>query len=468
MTSNRSAEPAAGDALVLFGLTGDLGEKKLFPAIVELATTGRLTGPFIGVGRSDHSDDDLWDMLIEATGDDGVALRGTLDLSYLQGDSEEPDTYDRLAERLGGAETPVIYVAVPPDLFPGIAGNIADSPISDDARLVVEKPFGHDAASARELYDDIDAAIGADRLFAVDHFLAKSSVENLVAFRAANPSIDAAMRSGPVKRIEVTMAEGFGVDGRGGFYDDVGATRDVVQNHLLQLIAVLLMEPPEDDSADAFDEARSELLESMEPIDPGACVAGQFDGFRDLDDVDDDSKTETFFAASLSVDNDRWSGTEIVLRTGKELSESYTEAIVVFSDDELAPNRIRYQLKPDATILIELSVLDPADHGPAPLTVRIDAPQGHGELSDYATMLAGALEGDQRHFARIEGIEAAWRVVEPILSRNEEPLPYRPGSMGPDRADELVSTGSWLPHRSPPSRAGTPTEGPTDETGDRS
>ncbi len=444
-------EQRQADGLVLFGLTGDLGEKKLFPAIADLAAAGLLQGPVIGVGRSEHSDDELWAMFIDAVGADAEALRDTLDLHYLAGDSQDPQIYSQLADRLKDSTCPVIYAALPPDLFAGVASGISKSKFGDSARLVVEKPFGSNAATARSLYDDITAELPPERLFAVDHFLAKSAVENLLTFRHVNPMISASLCSTVVDRIEITMAEAFGVDGRGGFYESVGAIKDVVQNHLLQTVAVLLMEAPEDDTTEAYDRARAELLNAIAPIDPAEAVIGQFDGYRDVEDVADDSTTETFFAGRIRVDNERWSGVEIVLRTGKELDDSYTEAIIEFahrgpdvSEHRGFPNRLRFALKPEATIAIEVGVLDPDGHDVVPTVLWACGPSGHGELSDYATMLAGALAGEHRHFAQIADIEAAWRIVDRVLEHEEAPDTYRPGSMGPDAADEIVSTGRWI------------------------
>ncbi len=449
------------DALVLFGLTGDLGEKKLFPAIVELASAGLLQGPVIGVGRSERSDDDLWQMLIDATGDEGRALQGRLDLGYLAGDSADEATYRNLADRLGDVNCPVIYAALPPDLFAGVATGLEGAGLADRARLVVEKPFGRDAASARELFERLSESIDPDRIFAVDHFLAKSSVENLLAFRSANPMIEAALRRGVAQRVELTMAESFGVDGRGSFYDGVGAIRDVVQNHLLQTLAVLLMEPPADGSAQAAAEARSALLSAVRPIDPARAVRGQFEGYRDIDGVDDESQIETYLAAELAIDCDRWRDVPVLLRTGKELARSYTEAVITFAD-EPNPSRLRLGLKPDPTIVLELAVLDtehhepgsgaesvgsadePDGHGLRDVVLWACGPSDHGELGDYATMLAGALTGDHQHFARIDDIEAAWRVVEPLLDPEHPPEPYDKGTMGPSSADDLTGCGHWV------------------------
>ncbi len=446
-----------GDALVMFGLTGDLGENKLFPALAELATEGLIEGPVLAVGRTERSDDELWDMFIDAVGDTARGLRGTLDLRYVQGDSAEAETFDEITAQLDGAERPVIYAALPPDLFAALAEQIAGSSLPDTTRLIVEKPFGKDAESAARLHEQITSLLSADRLFMVDHFLAKTSVENLLAFRAANPLFERALAGDTVRRIEFTMAEAFGVDGRGSFYDATGAIEDVVQNHILQTIAVLLMDTPahEDptqiDAAD-FDRCRADLLGAIRPIDTEAVVLGQFDGYLDIDDVADDSQTETFVACRLTIDSPRWDGVEIVLRTGKELSDTYTEAVVVFSDEADAPSRLRFRLKPDQCISLDVAMLQadaPAEDGHSahcltPATLEVVAPSGHGALSDYATILEGGLAGDQRHFARIDDTKAAWRIVEPLLSLDRRPEPYEKGSMGPAQADGLLSTGRWI------------------------
>lgn len=447
-----STQPPKGDALVLFGLTGDLGKKKLFPAIVELSQAGLLSGPVIGVGRSEHTDDDLWRMLSDAT-DVGRSDLPHLELSYLVGDSKQDRTYDKIAERIGDAQRPVVYAALPPELFGSVAAGISRSGLPENVRLIVEKPFGHDAASARKLFEEITDNISEDRLFAVDHFLAKSAVENLATFRNANPMISALFRSDTIKRIEVTMSESFGVDGRGSFYDSVGAIRDVVQNHLLQLVAVMLMGEPSDNTAESFNAARASMMASIEPLRLHETVLGQFDGYLDVDDVEEGSTTETFVATRLRFTDERWSGLEVVLRHGKEMTESYTEAIAVFADasdpgDKVcAANRIRFILKPDAAIAIEVATLDPESHGLRAEILWLNAPTDHGELGDYASMFAGALSGDHRHFARIDDIEAAWRVVDPILKMEnpERPFVYSTKSMGPDQADEIVSTGCWIP-----------------------
>ncbi len=442
--SDRSA-----DALVMLGITGDLGEQKLFPAIVELALAGELGLPIVGVGRSERSDDDLRELVRSAAtdalgaGDDADGLVDGIDIRYVSGDAGEVATFDTVAERLEGCRAPVVYAALPPHTFADVANGLAGSALPSTTRLVLEKPFGDDADDARRLHRAIIGEIDADRLFVVDHFLAKSAVENLLTFRCANPMIDALMRSDHVVRIEITMAEEFGVDGRESFYDGVGAVADVMQNHLLQLVAVLTMESPTEDSTAAYDQARADLLGAIRPIEPGDAVLGQFDDYTDHDDIDDDSTTETYAAVRLDIDTDRWRGVPVIVRTGKRLSSTATEAIVVF-ERGATPNRLRFSFKPDAAITIDLGVLDPIEHSVRPTRLAACAPSDHGRLGDYATMLAGALRGDQRHFAGIDGIVAAWRVVDPLRRAGLVPDRYPSGSMGPERADELLD-GPWSP-----------------------
>lgn len=431
------------DALVMFGLTGDLGRKKLFPAIYELAAAGRLDGPVIGVGRSERTDAELRRMFEEALDDHEPAGGGDVDLdvawsvelSYLAGDSSEQAVYDELAGRLRACRRPLVYAALPPDLFGSVASGVAGADLPDTTRLVVEKPFGDDADSARELYDEITASIGPDRLFIVDHFLAKAAIENMLIVRAANPLVDNSLDAAHVDAIDVIMHESGGVDGRGSFYEGVGALEDVVQNHLLQMLAMVTMEPPTDDSDEAHHEARRALLAAVAPVRTDEVVLGQYDGYRDLDDVADDSDVETFAWLALSIDNERWRGVPVSLRTGKRLREDRTE--VIFHLRNASPhhsshgNRIRFSVKPDASLSFDLDVIDPTTHEPRPTTVVACGPADHGELGDYAVMFDNAMRGETRHFAQIDGIVEAWRVIAPLRTDRPAVRSYAPGSCGP-------------------------------------
>lgn len=427
----------------MLGLTGDLGRKKLFPAIYELAADGRLDGPVIGVGRSDHTDAELREMFEDALDDHEPAGGGevdpdvarSVDLTYLAGDSTEQAVYDEMAERLEGRQRPLVYAALPPDLFGSVASGIAAADLPDTTRLVVEKPFGDGADAARALYAEITNSIAPDRLFIVDHFLAKAAIENMLIVRAVNPLLHNSLDATHVDAIDVIMHESGGVDGRGSFYEGVGAIQDVVQNHLLQMLAMVTMEPPVDDSDEAHHRARRDLLAAIEPVRPTDAVLGQYLGYRDLDDVADDSDVETFVWLSLSIDNDRWRGVPVSVRTGKRLREDRTEAI--FHLRNTSPhhsnhgNRVRFSVKPAASLSIDLDVMDSETHEPKPTSVIACGPADHGELGDYAVMFDNAMRGETRHFAQIDGIVEAWRVLDPLLADPPPLREYEPGSSGP-------------------------------------
>ena len=459
MTDATTSTPPSdrADALVMFGLTGDLGAKKLLPALYDLEAAGLLGVPVVGVGRSEYTDDDLRGMLDDALDGHEPAGGGSVDpdvagrirLSYLSGDSTEASTYDALVERLGGAERPVVYAALPPGIFGDVARGIDASSLPDTTRLVVEKPFGSDAESARELHDDITGVLGPDRLFIVDHFLAKAAIENMLVVRSSNPLIENSMCAAFVDSIDVVMRESGGVDGRGSFYESVGAIDDVLQNHLLQLLAVLLMDRPDDRSDEAYHRSRSALLSAMAPFDPARTVLGQYDGYRQLDDVDDDSTVETYVDTTTEVDTDRWRGVPIRVRTGKRLADTTTEATITLrrrrddanalgdgaggetSGDDAVANRIRFGVKPGTCVELDLGVLDPADHGIAPVTITASGPPDHGALADYALMLDNAMSGETRHFAQIDDVVAAWGIVADVKAADLEPVTYEPGSDGP-------------------------------------
>lgn len=436
-TANRQR----ADALVMFGLTGDLGSKKLFPSLYELQAAGRLGIPVIGVGRSEHSDDDVRAMLDEALADyepnDGEPVDpdvvAAIDLSYMTGDSTEPAIYDALLDRLDDASLPVVYAALPPGIFGDVARGISASKFPEATRLVCEKPFGDDVDSAQALFDEMTDALDAERLFIVDHFLAKSAIENMLTVRTSNALIENSMCAQFVDRVDIEMLESGDVDGRGSFYESVGAIDDVVQNHLLQLLAVLTMERPEDDSDDAYHAARSTLLATVVPFDPDAAIVAQYDGYRELDDVADDSQVETYAEARTTIDNDRWRDVPITIRTGKALARDSTAATIVLTSHGPGriDNTIRFEVKPQASVSFDIGVLDPGSHDAVPTTVVACGPDDHGALGDYAVMLDNALAGETRHFARIDDVVAAWRIVAPLHADTPELRTYEPGSDGP-------------------------------------
>ena len=434
----------SADALVMFGLTGDLGAKKLLPALYELAAADRLGIPVVGVGRTEYSDDDVRQMLNEALADhrpaDGSevdqAIADGIDLRYVAGDSTDSSTFDSIVDLLDGADHVVVYAALPPDLFGDVARGLAESRLADTTRLVVEKPFGKDVDSARALHQEISEALGGDRLFIVDHFLAKAAIENMTTLRSTNPLIDNSMCTQFVESIEVLMKESGGVDGRGSFYEGVGAVDDVLQNHLLQTLALLMMDAPTDDSYEAYETARTALLRAVRPIRPEDVVLGQYEGYRELDDVDDESQVETFVDVELTVDSDRWRDVPVRIRTGKRLDEDLTTATITMrrgnGGDGAVTNRIVFHVKPASHVSIELGVLDPETHEATPTSIDVCAPPDHGDLGDYATMLSNALEGKRRHFASIDGVVEAWRIVADV--KTEATLVrYEPDSSGPQR-----------------------------------
>ena len=428
----------------MFGLTGDLGRKKLFPAIYELAAAGALDIPVVGVGRSEHTDDDVREMFAEAIADHVPAGGGgidedvaaAIDLTYLAGDSTTTAVYDEIAGRLADCRHPLVYAALPPDLFADVAAGIEASDLPDSTRLVVEKPFGDGAESARRLWDRIIASMPAEQLFIVDHFLAKASVENIVTVRTVNPLLSNSLCARHVDAIDIVMHESGGVDGRGSFYEGVGAIADVAQNHLMEMLALVTMDAPADGSDEAYHAARIALLEAVCPVPARDVVLGQYEGYRDLDDVADDSNVETYASLVLEIDHDRWRGVPVTMRTGKQLHEDRTEAIFHLRNDtpNATPhgNRVRFTVKPAASVAFDLDVVDPDTHGSTPTTVYACGPDDHGDLGDYAVMFDNAMNGDTRHFAQIDGIVAAWRVLEPVRAAGHAVHPYAPGSAGPD------------------------------------
>ena len=402
------------------------------------------TVPVIGVGRSSHSDRDLREMFDDALGDHQPAGGGTVDLevarsvvlAYVQGDSTEQTVYDDLAARLTASDHPLVYAALPPGIFGSVASGIASSNLPSSTRLMVEKPFGDSADASRELYAEITESVPASQLFIVDHFLAKAAIENILTVRTVNPLLANSLDAAHVDAIDIVMHESGGVDGRGSFYEGVGAIRDVVQNHLMQMLAMLTMHAPVSDSENAFHEARNALLEAVLPVAESDIVLGQYDGYRELDDVADDSRVETFASLILAVDNDQWRGVPISIRTGKRLHEDRTEAIFHLrnSSDRATStgNRIRFRIKPHAAVTFDLDVIDPDTHQPRPVSIDACGPDDHGGLGDYAVMFDNAMNGETRHFAQIDGIVEAWRILAPVLDGDHEIHSYPPGTDGPE------------------------------------
>ena len=438
--------PVISDALVMFGLTGDLGRKKLFPALYELAAQGDLDIPVIGVGRSELTDDDLRESFRDAMSGHEPADGSEVDtavvervrLSYLAGDSTEPATFDRLLERLetavGDVVAPLVYAALPPNLFGEVAAGMAASDFPSAARLVVEKPFGDGVETARSLWNEMTEHVPAEQLFIVDHFLAKSAVENMAVVRHVNPILSNCLDRRQVSLVEIVMSEAGDVDGRGSFYEGVGAVNDVVQSHLLQTMALLLMDVPAAGDVDDYRRERIALLAAVDPVDPALVTMGQYDGYRDHDEVADDSNVETYVSLELHADTDRWRGVPIRITTGKNLAETATTATFHLDGNASSAsqsNRIRFEIKPSVALDIDIAVLDAESHELVGATLHACGPEDHGALGDYATMFADARNGVQRHFAHIDGVVEAWRILAPLADVDLERHIYQPGSDGP-------------------------------------
>ena len=444
------------DAFVIFGATGDLAHKKIFPALYAMARRGALNIPIIGMARAGWTLEKLTararDSVASDVDFDADAFAGlAAQLRYVDGDYTDPATYVRLRQALGPAVRPIHYLAIPPSMFGSVVQGLARSGCAENARVIVEKPFGRNLAGAQSLDRTLHEVFAESSVFRIDHYLGKEAVQNLVFFRFANTFLEPVWNRVYVRDVQITMAEKFGVQGRGAFYEEVGAIRDVVQNHLLQVIALLAMDAPAGHEPEAMAAEKLRLFRAMRPLDPDEVVRGQFAGYRDEKGVAKDSDVETFVALRLHIDTWRWAGVPFYIRTGKCLPISATEVTVtlrqpplaIFGNDTTLPaNYFRLRLSPEVVISEGALVKSKGEQMRGEPVELVARHRSASEKSPYDRLLGDAIRGDTSLFTQDACVEAAWRVVDPVLSAARPVLPYDPGTWGPAAAADIVNDGS--------------------------
>ena len=465
MGSNGHPETAA-DTLVIFGITGDLAKKMTFRALYRLEAGGKLESPIVGVAIDDWTVEQLRDHGREAIAstvaevDEAVMERLLKRISYVQGDYADAGTFKRLGEAIEGVQHPVFYLEIPPSLFATVVHGLADAGLTANAHVVIEKPFGHDLESARALNRELCEVLREDQILRIDHYLGKEPVMDITYLRFVNSLLEPVWNREHVSHVQMTIAEDFGVEDRGRFYDAVGALRDVIQNHALQVLGLVAMEPPTGNRPDSVREKKLELFRAMRAADPKRYVRGQYAGYREIDGVAPDSGTETFAAVELEIDNWRWAGVPFFVRAGKRMPVKSSEVSVVFKRPPRLgvgpgrtpePNRMTIRIEPRPGARMRLYAKEGGEDAfePADLEVLFEKQPG-ADPEPYERLLGDALDGRHELFTRQSTIEETWRVVQPLLDEPAELHPYEPGTWGPPEADALTRgiaawADPWLP-----------------------